>query len=205
LLDGHEVTVAQLDARLEGADWSRDQVLYYKEDLEHKLPISFSKERDFSDYVDGFGQSYPRTGGPPPDRYAPFMPDMDLRRDARTVFAEARTAPTKAPGGRGFVLVGPDRAVLVLPVPSRSPEMDKRVPKLPDLPQDRPANIAVIAATGILSKVQGKPPTLQEASKAIPFLGLLLGLGYAGHRICIFEGHSSALAVGAGACRNSSG
>jgi hypothetical protein len=185
LLDGHEVTVAQLDARLERADWSRDQVLYYKEDLEpssvsrskeivqllirHKLPISFSKERDFSDYVDGFGQSYPRTGGPPPDRYAPFMPDMDLRRDARTVFAEARTAPTKAPGGRGFVLVGPDRAVLVLPVPSRSPEMDKRVPKLPDLPQDRPANIAVIAATGILSKVQGKPPTLQEASRRFHF------------------------------------
>ena len=37
---------------------------------------------------------------------------------------------------------------------------------------------------------------LQEAAKAIPFLGFLIALGYAGHRVWMFEGHPSALAAG---------
>jgi hypothetical protein len=33
-------------------------------------------------------------------------------------------------------------------------------------------------------------------SRAIPFLGLLMGLSYLGHAVWIFEGHPSALAAG---------
>ncbi|HTC86780.1 MAG TPA: hypothetical protein VK686_00710 [Bryobacteraceae bacterium] len=213
-LDGQQVDLEQLDARLSQANSSQDQLLYYKQDqgpeesphsmeimklvVKHKLPISFSTKDDFSDYVDRLGQTHPRPkhAAVPKDRYAPFMPDVDLRRDAPALFAEARTAAANSPDGRGVALIGPDRAIMVIPVPPRSAAMDARVPKLPDIPSDRPANIAVIGNTGMLGSAQGKPPDLQEAAKAIPFLGLLIGLGYAGHHVWIFEGHASALASG---------
>ena len=215
LIDGQPAGLPELDSRLSQANRSQDQVLYYKEDLgqdgslhsmeivklvtKHKLAISFSTKADFSDYVDQFGQSHPRPAAPAPspkDRYAPFMPDVDERSNVQEVFANARTAASKAPDGRGVALVGPDRAVMVLPVPPRSPGMDARVPKLPDIPSDQPRNIAVIANTGILAAAQGKPPDLQEAAKVIPFLGYLIAFGYAGHRVWIFEGHPSALTAG---------
>jgi len=215
LFDGQPADLVQLDSRLSQANRSQDQVLYYKEDLgpdgslqsmeivklvmKHKLVISFSTKADFSDYVDQFGQSHPRPTTPAPapkDRYAPVMPDVDERGNVQEVFARARTAASKAPDGRGVVLVGPDRAVMVLPVPPRSPRMDAQAPKVPDIPSDRPRNIAVIANTGILAAVHGKPPDLQEAAKVIPFLGMLIAFGYAGHRVWIFEGHASALAAG---------
>jgi hypothetical protein len=214
LLDGERVDLEQLDARLSQANSSQDQLLYYKQDqgpvesphsmeimklvVKHKLPISFSTKADFSDYVDRFGQAHPRSehSTPPQDRYAPFMPDVDLRREVQALFAEARTAAANSPEKRGVALVGPDRAIMVIPVPPRSAAMDARIPKLPDIPSDRPGNIAVIGNTGILGSAQGKPPDLQEAAKVIPFLGWLIGLGYAGHHVWIFEGHSSALAAG---------
>jgi hypothetical protein len=213
LFDGQPVDLAQLDSHLSHANQSQDQVLYYKEDMgqdgspqsaevvklviKHKLAISLSTKADFSDYVDPFGHSHPRPAAPAPtDRYAPFMPDVDGRRNVQEVFEEARTAASKAPDGRGVALVGPDRAVMVLPVPPRSPGMDARVPKVPDIPSDQPRNIAVIANTGILAAAQGKPPDLQEVAKVIPFLGSLIAFGYAGHRVWIFEGHPSALTAG---------
>jgi len=215
LLDGQPVDLAQLDSRLSQASASQDQILYYKEDLrpdaspqsmeivklviKHKLPISFSTKADFSDRVDQFGQTHPRPAVPAPlpkGGYAPCMPDVDLRHNVQQVFREARTAASKAPDGRGVTLVGPDRAVMVLPAPPRSAAMDARVPKLPDMRSDGPTNIAVIANTGILATLQGKPPDVQEMAKAIPFLGLLIGLGYAGHCVWVFEGHSSALSSG---------
>ena len=213
LFDGQPADLAELDSRLSQANRSQDQVLYYKEDLgpdgsqqsmeivklvvKHKLAISLSTKADFSDYVDQFGQSHPRLEAPAPkDRYAPFMPDVDERSNVQEVFAKARIAASKAPDGRGIVLVGPDRAVMVLPVPPRSPGMDAQAPRVPDIPSDQPRNIAVIANTGILAAAQGKPPDLQEAAKVIPFLGMLIAFGYAGHRVWIFEGHASALAAG---------
>ena len=215
LFNGQPADLAELDSRLSQANPSQDRALYYKEDLgpdsslqsleivklvmKHKLAISFSTKADFSDYVDQFGQSHPRLAAPAPapkDRYAPFMPDVDEQGNVQEVFAEARTAASKAPDGRGIVLIGPDRAVMVLPVPPRSPGMDAQAPRVPDIPSDQPRNIAVIANTGILAATQGKPPDLQEAAKVIPFLGMLIAFGYAGHRVWIFEGHASALTAG---------
>src|SRR5262249_3612369 len=160
-----------------------------------KLPISLSSKPDYSDYVDQSGQSHPRTtngtpsAAPRQDRYQPFMPNVNLRRNVQDVFLEARNAASRAPGGGGLTLVGTDRALMVLPVPPRSAAMDARVPKIQSIPSDRPRTIAVVANTGILSVAQGTPPDLQEAGQAIPFLGLLIALGYVGHRIWIFEGH----------------
>jgi hypothetical protein len=215
LLDGQPVDLAQLASRLSQANASEDQVLYYKEDagqdrspqsmeiiklvMKHKLAISLSTNGDLSDYVDRFGQTHPRVAtpaAPPKDRHAPFMPDVDLRHNVEEFFAEARSAAAKSPDGRGVTLIGPDRAVIVLPVPQPSPAMDAQLPKVPDIPSDRPLDIAVIANTGILATVQGIPPKVEEVAKVIPFLGALIAFGYAGHRVWIFEGHPSTLAAG---------
>ncbi len=167
--------------------------------IKNKLAVSLSTKGDFSDYVDRFGQTHPRATVPAPvqtDRYAPFMPDVDERRNAREIFADARGCVSRAPEGRGVALVGPDRAVMVLPVPSRSAAMDAKLPKIPDITSDGPRNIAVISNTGLLLTVHGKPPEVQEVARVIPFLGLLIALSYAGHRVWIFEGHASALSAG---------
>ena len=90
LLDGQPVDLSQLDSRLAQSKPRQDQVLLYKEDLspngtpqsmevvklviKHKLAVSFSTKADFSDCVDRFGQSQPRSTAPaagPSDRYAP--------------------------------------------------------------------------------------------------------------------------------------
>jgi len=213
LLDGAGVDLAQLDARLLRADTATDHVLYFKEDqteasaagsleivklvAKHKLAISFSTKPDFSNYVDRSGQSHSRPANAerPKDPFAPFMPDVDLRRNVHDVLEEARSAASKMPDGRGVALVGPDRLVMVLPVPACSPAMDAQVPKLP-IPLDRQCNITVIANTGLLCAVQGQPPDIQKVAGAIPFFGLLIAWGYAGHCVWIFEGHPSALAAG---------
>ena len=38
-----------------------------------------------------------------------------------------------------------------------------------------------------------------DVSRAMPFIGILLGLAYIGHAVWAFEGHASAMAYG---CRN---
>src|SRR5260221_14492327 len=50
-------------------------------------------------------------------------------------------------------------------------------------------NISVIALNEI-------PAILSEAQQTIPFFGYLRGLCYIGHKVLVFEGHSSALAAG---------
>ena len=84
----------------------------------------------------------------------------------------------------------------MLALPQRSPAMDAELQKVPDIPSDRPLNIAVIANTVIGPTAQGIPPEIQEVATVIPFFGALIAFGYAGHRVWIFEGHSSALAAG---------
>ncbi|MBV8818016.1 MAG: hypothetical protein JO022_06640 [Acidobacteriaceae bacterium] len=210
LLDGQAVDLEQLNGRLSKADSSQDQVLYYKQDLQRRcsahsenilraviarrLPISFSTRPDFSDYVDQFGHSHPRTGGSLNDPFAPFMPDINLGRNPEEVFAEARSTFSKLPEGRGVVLVGVDRTIIGMPVPGRSRELDARMPRLPGL--GKPCRMAIIANTGAIPSVPPKAQDLRDVTKAIPFFGLIMALGYAGHRIWVFEGHPSSLEAG---------
>src|ERR1700722_17920608 len=215
LLDGQPVDLAQLSLRLSQANASEDQVLYYKEDagvdrsaqsmeiiklvMKHKLAVSLSTNGDLSDYVDRFGHTHPRAATPvptPKDRITPFVPEVDPRRNVEELFAVARAAAAKSPDERGVTVIAPNGSVIVLPVPQRSPEMDAQLPKVPDIPSDRPLNIAVIANTGIVTTVQGVPLEVEAVVKAIPFLGALISFCYAGHRVWIFEGHPSMLAAG---------
>ena len=50
-------------------------------------------------------------------------------------------------------------------------------------------NIAVISYTELTA-------VKANISKAIPFIGMLLGFAYIGHAVWVFEGHASALAPG---------
>jgi hypothetical protein len=209
LLDGRPVDLAQLASRLSQANASEDQVLYYKQDagqdmssqsmeiiklvMKHKLAVSLSTNGDLSDYVDRFGQTHARAAAPaPPAR----VTDVDPRRNVEESFAEARAAASKSPDERGVTVIAPNGSVIVLPMPRRSPAMEAQLPKVPEVTSDRPMNIAVIANTGILPKMQGIPAEVEEVAKVIPFLGSLIGFCYAGHRVWIFEGHPSTLAAG---------
>jgi hypothetical protein len=215
LLDGRPVDLVQLGSRLLEANASQDQVVYYKEDagqdrsvqsmeiiklvMKHKLAISLSTNGDLADYVDRFSQTQPRATTPAPparERPAPFVPDVDLRRNVEELFAEARSAAAKSLDERGITFIGPNGSVIVLPAPQRSPEIDAQLPIVPDISSDRPLNIAVIANTGFVTTVQGVPLEVEAVAKAIPFLGTLISFCYASHRVWIFEGHSSTLAAG---------
>lgn len=215
LLDGTPVGLANLKAALEQADRANDRVLYYREDaaaepppqtkevldlvIANKLPISLSSKPDFSDYADQFGRLHPRPedAGGPPNRFDPRMPDVDLGADAAAAFAKARAKASGETENFRIAVVRPDRAVLFFPLPPPPPQTSEMAQKLSSvIPSDRSRNIAVISSTEFSMSRTGTGASLQEANSAIPFIGILCGLAYLGHRIWIFEGHSSALALG---------
>jgi hypothetical protein len=212
LLDGNAAQLSGIKDALRRADRKADSVLYYRESpqaepppqaadvmnliISHKLAVSLSTKPDFSDYVDRFGQIHPRSiqaVEAPRDPFEPAMPDVDLRRKPEDVFAEARRSVSREKGVGGVVIVRPDRGLLVLP-PLPAP------PKLPPLPTmiptGRSCNIAVISNTLFTMSHAAAVPSLQDANRAIPFLGYLIGWWQVGHRVWVFEGHPSALAAG---------
>jgi hypothetical protein len=215
LLDGTPVALSNLQAALEKADRATDRVLYYREDaaaepppqtkdvldlvIAYKLPISLSSKPDFSDYADRFGQLHPRPedAGGPPNRFDPRMPDVDLRADAGAAFANARAKASGKNESLRIAVVRPDRAVLFFPLPPPPPQTSQMAKQLAAvIPSDRSRNIAVISSTEFTMSGPGSAASLQEANSAIPFIGILCGLTYLGHKIWIFEGHSSALTLG---------
>jgi hypothetical protein len=215
LLDGKQAGLSTIQDVLEKADEQADWVLYYRETLNtlaspqalhvlgliarRGLPLSISSKPDFSDYVDQFGRSHPRSlDGPPPfDSLQPGMPDVDLRRTPEDVFREARTAASRKTGAGGVVIVRPDRELIVLSSPPAVPETAKLAARMPAfIPTGRSCNIAAIGDTGFTMFRPAQAPSVQEASGAIPFLGFLIGWRQAGHRVWVFEGHPSALAAG---------
>ena len=213
LLDGTPVALENLRVALERADRANDRVLYYREDaaaepppetkevldlvIANKLPISLSSKPDFSDYADRFGHLHPRPeeSGGPPNRFDPRMPDVDLRADAEGAFAKARAKASGENENFRIAIVRPDRAVLFFPLPPPPPQTSQMAKQLAAvIPSNRSRNIAVISSTGFT--MAGTGASLQEANSAIPFIGILCGLAYLGHRIWIFEGHASAFALG---------
>jgi len=211
LLNGEPASLAPIEAALEAADPKKDFVLYYRENPQasapaqamqvlnlirsHRFAISFSTQPDFSDYVDSFGQSHPRRTDAwphPTDPFAPWMPDVDLGIDPQKTFDEVCASPSQ-----GVVIVRPDRASLLLQNSPSSPRIQELLRGLPPfVPRDEPHNIAAIANTAFTMLQHAVTPGLAEASRAIPFLGLLMGCAQAGNRVWIFEGHSSAIAAG---------
>lgn len=205
ILNGQEVSLANLQSHLNGANAARDLVLYYKEGhtstprsaeivkllVDRKLPVSLSTKPDYSDYVDRTGRSHPR---PVASGAKLQSAGESSTREWESIFAEARNAASSTPEGRGVALIGADGKVMVLPAPARSAAMDAQLPKVPDIPMDRPLNIAVIANVAALAGLEAGVPAVQEVAKAIPFFGLLIAFAYAGHKVWAFG--AEALAAG---------
>ena len=208
LLDGRPTGLEQIDSVLRDAKErsGRAQVWYYREApsgnpppqamavvqriVKYKLSISLSSKPDFSDWVDAKGVSHPRAqeGGGSGLR----IPEVASRSDIHEVMAKVRRAAATG----GLVILKPDRTNLVLPRLSQTAELEQLAEQMDRMvPAATPRNIAAIANT-VFEREPGGTPDLAEVSKAIPFLGILVGLCYIGHAVWIFEGHASTLAAG---------
>ncbi len=141
-------------------------------------------------------------GAPDPALFRPRMPEVDVVEPevVDAVFNTARKAASREaqlPGDetpdRYLVVVTPGRMLMQVPCPPAGSMPPERVaPMAKMLPGAVPRRIAVIAFTDIKA-IQ------QDISRAIPFMGLLMGFAYIGHAVWVFEGHPSALAAG---CRD---
>ncbi len=142
------------------------------------------------------------SGGPgAPDQalFQPRMPEVDVVEPEviDAVFNTARKAASheaQLPGDgtpdRYLVVVTPGRMLMQVPCPpAGSMPLERVAPMAKMLPGAVPRKIAVIAFTSIKA-VQ------QDISRAIPFMGLLMGFAYIGHAVWVFEGHPSALVAG---------
>jgi hypothetical protein len=150
-------------------------------------------------------------GSPEPeDIFQPHMPGVELLSDMDEVFRQARRlsatgeypvgveglAPEaaaevlKLEGQHSVAIVTPGRALMPVPapklssVPQSSAEAMRKM-----LSPDPPQNISVVSYTYVKALVEDK-------SKAVPFLGILVGLAAIGHTVVVFEGHSSAFESG---------
>lgn len=125
--------------------------------------------------------------------FAPRMPEVDVVPDLEGRFAEARRMIRAVAGGRHIAVVTPGRMIMLQPCPpagSIAPDMVAAITRL--TPAEPPLEIAVIAMTEL-------DAVRTNLASAIPFAGYLLGMGYLGHTVTVFEGHPSALAAG---CRD---
>jgi hypothetical protein len=208
LVDGVPATLEELDTALAGAK----HVWYYREAargepppiardviqrlIARKLPITLSSKPDFSDWVDAKGVSHQR--GTPAPGGSVRMPDVEERGEMDEYFATVRRTAAGRGEGEGLVIVKPDRTLMVLPRMAESPQLKKMADDISQIvPPAKPRNIAAIAYTEFEAGPQGVG--LAEVGRAIPFLGMLVGLSYIGHAVWVFEGHASAIAAG---CRD---
>ena len=131
--------------------------------------------------------------------FIPHIPEVDIRPDIETVFSKARAAADESREDedglfhRQAIIVTPGRLLIskVCPLPSDIPA-DELLRLTSLIPPRPPKNISVITYTYLEA-------LKKDILQAIPFFGFLLGFAAIGHRVWIFEGHSSALQAG---CRD---
>jgi hypothetical protein len=127
------------------------------------------------------------------------MPEVDQPGTLAAVFEKARsTAGVGTPGPTGVarrsvVIVTPGRLLMLQPCRPPGSMSEAQVAAIGKMIAPEPKrNICAISYTE-LSAIRA------DITKAIPFIGFLLGFAYIGHAIWVFEGHASALGYG---CRN---
>jgi hypothetical protein len=150
-------------------------------------------------------------GSPTPsDIFQPHMPGVELFSDMVAFFdmarrlaatgefpgetgdfpAEAVAELEKMKGQRSVVITTPGRLMMQVPIPAPGSvphDAEKGIREM--LPPDRPQIISVISYTYV-------PALIEDKTKAIPFLGFLVGFASIGHTVVVFEGHPSAFESG---------
>jgi hypothetical protein len=106
--------------------------------------------------------------------------------DCAQVFARARAASGGAAEGvstgNQVAIVSPSCNLLFIPAPSPGSVSESLVARSRNLlPPEPRRTVAAIADT----RVSG---SLAEINKTIPFVGILVGLAYIGHRVILFDG-----------------
>jgi hypothetical protein len=181
LLDGNPVTLEALAEAMDAAPKADTAVWYYRENaageapaaatevmklvVARRLPIRLSTKPDFSD---------------------------GLTPNAAGWAALLATVRVRAAEGR-LVIVYPDGRQMAIKVGEKETVTPEGVAALRRLvPSETPQNVAVIADT---SWTMGKQPDLQDAARAIPFFGILMGIATIGHAVWIHNGAAPALAA----------
>lgn len=140
-------------------------------------------------------------GSPQPsDIFQPHMPGVNLLADMDALFNTARSELLEAEsilensvkGQHAIAIVTPERRVIYEPCPwpgSLQAEQVGPIKKL--MPPAPPLNISAVSYTSVEAFMQDTTKL-----KCIPFFGFLLGFGYIGHSVVVFEGHPSAFESG---------
>jgi hypothetical protein len=111
-----------------------------------------------------------------------------LEADAEQKFRLARAKAVQ----QQLVIIRPDSRFLLFPaMKPGSSEMLASLERL--LPSCPTRNAAVIADTAWSTM---ESPSLQDASRAIPFLGMLVGFTSIGHVVWVFDGRAGFLSAG---------
>jgi hypothetical protein len=181
LLDGNPVTLEALAQAMDAAPKDGTQVWYYRQNaageapavaipvmkliVERRLPLRLSTKPDFSDSL------APNAAG-----WAALLATVRIR-------AAGRQLVIVYPDGRQMAIAAGDKENM----PAEAVAAIERL-----LPSEPPRNVAVIADTSWT--MMAPKPTLQDAGRAIPFLGLLMGLETIGHAVWIHNGAAPALA-----------
>jgi hypothetical protein len=152
---------------------------------ENRFPVRLSTQPDYSDSVGMDGKPVGRDGKP--------IQQHSLQSPAERDEDKFGPVRTKAAQGQ-LVVVRPDGKYLLFPalrVDSVRAEMVAAVERM--LPSTTKRNVAVIADT---AWANAEGPTLQMASQAVPFFGLLMGFSSIGHSVWLFDGAANVFAPG---------
>lgn len=133
------------------------------------------------------------------DLFIPHMPEVDVRPKLGGIFDRARAAA----GETSIDKEGREHNQVIIVTPGRL-LIGKDCPLAEDLPVEQLAILGELVAPNPKVNIAAIAYTYLEALKtdvrrAIPFIDFLLGFGALGHRVLVFEGHSSALTAG---CRD---
>jgi hypothetical protein len=177
LLDGEPTGLANLAEAIQKAEPSTDYVLYYRENAAAEPP---PVSKDVIDLVIAkkLAVSF--------STKADFSDCVEPRPEL--IFERARQV--------GVAIITRSGQIASVPLPAASARMNAMARTLPKMfASEGSHNLAVIADTGSVPEGQASVD-VQETAKAIPFLGLLVGLGYAGHKVWTFSGASFLLKMG---------
>jgi hypothetical protein len=216
--NGKPITLDQLRGELADIKSKNGVIWYYREAaahevgppiadqviqlvVENRLPISFSTEPDYTNFVDPNGTVKPRIvaslpGSPAPqDIFEPHMPAVDVLSNMDAVFAKARE---QSAAGRQVVVVPPGRILMSAPGPAPGNPLLKKAAEHAKsvLHSNPPLNISVVAYTKLEALLQDKVNPTRSVNICIPFFGHLISFAYAGHTLVVFEGHRSAFEAG---------
>jgi hypothetical protein len=145
--------------------------------IENRVPVRLSTRPDYSDSVGMDGKPIGRDGKAI-HQYSPQSP---------TATSEDKFEPVRTKAAQGhLVVVRSDGSYLLLPAlrtGAVKAEMVAAVERM--IPSTTKRNVAAIADT---TWANAETPTLQAASHAVPFFGLLMGFTSIGHSVWLFDG-----------------